>query len=87
MMKKVFQIKYCYSEADANNFLKMLDIWEKGEPISDLNKLYLSSITYMADVHGHGGQEYDADGELRDKISISNGIVAIIQYFKLNFGD
>ena len=42
-MKKVFQIKYCYSEADANNFLKMLDIWEKGEPISDLNKLYLHS--------------------------------------------
>ena len=86
-MRKVFKVKYCYSEEETNEFLSKLDIFEKDTALKDLNQLYLSNITYMADVHGHGGQEYDVNGDLRDNISISNGIVAIIQYFRLDFGD
>ena len=72
-MKKL-QVKYCYSEEETNNFLLTLSV-------SNLEYPCLHSIQYMAKMHGDGGQEYNADGELRDKISIGSDVIAMIQYF------
>lgn len=74
MDEGILQVKYCYSEEEVNDFLKTLHTQASLTP-------RLHNISYMADVHGKGGQEYDIDGNLRDKMSISNDIVAIVQYF------
>lgn len=74
MEEGILQVKYCYSEGSLNEFLKTLHTQASLTP-------RLQSISYMADVKGKGGQEYDSDGNLRDKMSLSNDIVAIVQYF------
>ena len=74
MLEPIMQVKYCYSEESLNAFLKTLHTDASLSP-------KLHSIQYMADVHGKGGQEYDSDGNLRDNMSISNDIVAIVQYW------
>ena len=73
MEEAIIQVKYCYSEESLNAFLKTLHTEAGLTP-------RLQGINYMADVHGKGGQEYDSDGNLRDNMSLSNDIVAIVQH-------
>ena len=77
---KRLQIKYCYSEQEANEFLMTLacDNWEEGK----IAYPRLANVQYMANMHGHGIETEDADEEgVKAKVTIGNDIIAIVQYF------
>ena len=77
---KILQIKYCYSEQEANDFLKTLhvDNWEKGE----LAYPRLANVNYMARVQGDGVEKNYADNEgVTAKAQVNSDIIAIVQYF------
>ena len=65
MEEAIIQVKYCYSEESLNEFLKTLHT-----DVSLTPKLH--NIQYMANVDGKGDDS---------KVSISNGIIAMVQYW------
>jgi hypothetical protein len=82
-MKKILQIKYCYTEQETNEFLKSLDLYKEGTSLEICDaqgyfKKYLSGITYFPRVQGEG----DAD-----KSSVSSDILAVVQYFTYTNAD
>ena len=77
---KVLQIKYCYTEDEANEFLKTLyvDNWEKGE----LAYPRLFNIQYCAKVQGDGVETAEADENgVTATAQVNSDIIAIVQYF------
>ena len=77
---KILQIKYCYTEDEANEFLKTLyvDNWEKGE----LAYPRLSNIQYCAKVQGDGVEKNFADENgVTATAQVNSDIIAIVQYF------
>ena len=65
MEEAIIQVKYCYSEEELNSFLKTLHTDASLAP-------RLHNIQYMTNVNGQGDDS---------KVSISNSVIAIVQYW------
>lgn len=73
-MKKL-QIKYCYSEVEANEFLKTLNVDELKYP-------RLHSVQYCAKVNGNGIETAEANAEgITAQAQVNSDIIAVVQYF------
>ena len=92
-MKKVLQIKYCYSEQETNDFLRGLEIWRENESHATYDKnmnfvKYLSGITYLPKVRGEGVEKNYADNEgVTAKATVNSEIIAVVQYFTYTTAD
>lgn len=74
-MKKVLQIKYCYSEEEANEFLKTLTV-------DNLEFPRLHSIQYCSKVSGDGIETAEANAEgITAQAQVNSDIIAVVQYF------
>ena len=72
---KRLQIKYCYSEEEANEFLKTLTI-------DSIDYPKLHSIQYCAKVSGDGVEKnYADDNGVTAKAQVNSDVIAIVQYF------
>ena len=85
-MKKILQVKYCYTEQETNEFLKSLRLRKEGtaEDICDGEGQfikYLADITYLSRV-----QYADEEG-VKTKSVVSSDILAVVQYFTYTCAD
>lgn len=72
---KRLQIKYCYSEEEANEFLKTLTV-------DDLKYPRLHSIQYCAKVSGDGVETEKANEDgITAQAQVNSDIIAVVQYF------
>ena len=72
---KVFQIKYCHSEEETNEFLKTLHVEELKYP-------RLHSVQYCARVSGNGVETQYANAEgITAQAQIDSDVIAVVQYF------
>ena len=72
---KRLQIKYCYSEEEANEFLKTLTV-------DNLEYPRLHAVQYCAKVSGDGIEKNYADDDgVTAKAQVNSDIIAIVQYF------
>ena len=72
---KRLQIKYCYSEAEANEFLKTLSVDNLGYP-------RLHTVQYCARVSGDGIETAEANAEgITAQAQVNSDIIAVVQYF------
>lgn len=83
---KRLQVKYCYSDKEANDFLKTLEIPTGEKQSYDYYKKYLVNVQYMAKVHGDGIETESADKDgVTARVTVGNDVIAIIQYFVFNY--
>ncbi len=78
-MRKL-QIKYCYTEDEANDFLRTLSLDAvNGRAVYPA----LSGIQYCAKVQGDGYENINAEPDtgITAKAKVESEIIAIIQYF------
>ena len=71
-MEKI-QLKICYSEEEANEFLKTIDANA------------IKSIEHSVKQITEGGQEYDQDGDLRYTTHSRTKVVIMIQYYVTDY--
>jgi len=74
------QIKYCYTEDEANDFLRTLSIDAvNGRAVYPV----LSAIQYCAKVQGDGYENINAEPDtgITAKAKVESELIAIIQYF------
>lgn len=82
-MKRIVQVKYCYTEEELNEFLKTLNF----STLSDTSPT-LFNIQYMANMHGDGVEKHYADNEgIIAKVTIGNDIIAMVQYIVTEEGE
>ena len=80
-MRKL-QIKYCYTEDEANNFLRALSL-SLGEVNGKVAYPVLNGIQYCAKVQGDGYENINAEPDtgITAKAKVESEVIAIIQYF------
>jgi hypothetical protein len=72
---KRFQIKYCYSEEEANEFLKTITV-------DDLKYPRLHSDQYYPRVSGDGVETEKANEDgITAQAKVNSDLIAVIQYF------
>ncbi len=72
---KRLQIKYCYSEAETNEFLKTLSV-------DNLEYPRLHTVQYCARVSGDGIETAEANAEgITAQAQVNSDIIAVVQYF------